>query len=168
MKIFFSPARTASSSMAWMCASWLCTPPGESSPRICSAVPCCLAVCHGLDQRGVGVEAAVLDGQIDFGQVLVHHAPGADVQMADFRIAHLAVGQADMQFGGVDQGVRILTPQLVPVRLARMGDGIEVGILAIAETIEDEQKDGSGCWSGAIGHAGFFLTKISKYKQLLI
>jgi hypothetical protein len=45
-----------------------------------------------------------------------------------------------------------------------MGDGIEVGILAVAETIEDEQEDRGDCLSGAVGHAGFFFTEISQYK----
>ena len=77
---------------------------------MCSAVPFCLAVSTALHQRGIGVEAAVLDGQIDFGQVLVHHASGADVQMSHFGIAHLPSRQSDAQLGGVDQCVRILTP----------------------------------------------------------
>ena len=112
------------------------------------------------DQRGIGKEAAVLDGQIDLGQILVHHASGADVQMAHFRIAHLPLGQTDTQFGGVDQGMRIGAPQPVPVRLARSGDGIEIGILAIAEAIKDEQED-RGDWSGMVGHVGFFGLKTS-------
>ena len=115
----------------------------------------------GLDEHGVAVEAAVLDGQVDLGQILVDHAPGADVQMAHFRIAHLTFGQADVELGGVDERVRILFPEFVPVRLAGVGDGIEIGILAIAEAIQDEQKNGGDRLGGEIGHAGFCFTKIS-------
>ena len=101
--------------------------------------PALLGRLHGLDQRQVGIKAAIFYGQIDLGQILVHHASGADVQMAHFRVAHLAVGQADTQLRCIHQCMRILTPQFVPIWFARIGDSIEIGIFAIAESVQNEQ-----------------------------
>ena len=52
-------------------------------------------VLHGIEQNGMREEFAVLDHQFDARDVHVHDAPGADVEMADFAVAHLPVGQAD-------------------------------------------------------------------------
>ena len=46
----------------------------------------------GFFQNGIGEELPRLDGMLDFRVVLVDHAAGADVHVADFRIAHLVVG----------------------------------------------------------------------------
>ena len=62
----------------------------------------------GAEQRGVGQEAAIGDRGVDARQVLIDDAPGADVHVADFRIAHLAVRQADVQPVRFDQRVRAL------------------------------------------------------------
>ena len=56
-------------------------------------------------QHRVGGETAVLDVAVDAADVLLHHAAGADVQMADFRVAELAGGQADEIFRGIDGAV---------------------------------------------------------------
>ena len=50
--------------------------------------------------------------------VHVDHAARADVQVADFAVAHLPVGQADEAAAGVDQRVGKLAQQLVVVGLA--------------------------------------------------
>ena len=40
----------------------------------------------------MGKEFAVTDHQIDAGDIHVHDATGAHVQMADFAVSHLAFG----------------------------------------------------------------------------
>ena len=50
---------------------------------------------HVADQDVVLLHLAVHDGLGDEGQLLVDDAAGADVGVADLRVAHLAVGQAD-------------------------------------------------------------------------
>ena len=47
----------------------------------------------------------------DPDQFLLYHAPGTDVQVPDFRVAHLAVGQADIVTGGVQERMRAGVPQ---------------------------------------------------------
>jgi hypothetical protein len=39
------------------------------------------------------------DGGVDAGHVHADDAAGAEVEMADFAVAHLSVGQADEVFG---------------------------------------------------------------------
>ena len=56
--------------------------------------------------------------------------------------------QPHRHFGCMNQCVRVIAPQTVEVRLVRQGDGVVVSILAIAETIEDEQKDGGNFHAG--------------------
>ena len=49
----------------------------------------------GAYEGGVGVEGAVEDRGVDAGHVHADDAAGAKVEMADFAVAHLAVGEAD-------------------------------------------------------------------------
>ena len=47
---------------------------------------------HVVDDR-VGREGAVLHSHVDARHVLIDHAPRPDVQVPDFRIAHIPFGQ---------------------------------------------------------------------------
>ena len=48
-----------------------------------------------MDEGGVFEEFAVLDLFRDLGEVLIDDAARAHVEVADFGVAHLTVGQAD-------------------------------------------------------------------------
>ena len=72
----------------------------------------------------MGKEFAVLDHQLDARAVHVHDAARADVEVADFAVAHLAVGQADKVPAGLDQRVGILAQQAVVGGLARQRDRV--------------------------------------------
>ena len=102
-------AGSCASAAAW---SWCeCTPPGETRPIRWQVPSDCLQLGDQVGQRrGLG-EAAVGDRVADAHQFLLHHAAGADVHVADLGVAHLAVGQADVAAGGVQQGVRAGLPQ---------------------------------------------------------
>ena len=54
----------------------------------------CLRRVHSGQQRGIGEEAAVRNRPVDAGDVHAHNAPGAEVQVTHFAVAHLPVGQA--------------------------------------------------------------------------
>ena len=86
--------------------------PAPSDGR-CPWTRCSLAM-NPTQRRRLG-EAAVGDRVADAHQLLLHHAAGADVHVADLGVAHLAVGQADVAAGGVQEGVRAGLPQLVKV-----------------------------------------------------
>ena len=90
------------------------------------------------ERRRAG-EAAVLGRLADPRQLLHHHPAGADVQVADLGITHLAVRQPDIAAGRVKERVRAGLPEPVEVRLARLADGIVGGLLAPAEAVEDHQ-----------------------------
>ena len=64
-------------------------------------------------------EGAVLDGEVDLAEIHRHDAPGADIGVADFRIAHLPGRQADIVSEGDQRGGRTARHQ--PVIGRRIG-----------------------------------------------
>ena len=99
-------------------------------------------------QRRRARETAILGSLTDARQFLHHHPAGADIQMADLRIAHLALRQADVLAGGSQEGVRAALPQPVEVRLARLTDCIVGQLFAPAEAVEDHQHH----WPNRLRH----------------
>ena len=61
-------------------------------------------------QRRVLGERSIGNRLADAGEFLAHHAAGADVQVPDFRIAHLAVWQPDIPAAGIEEGARAGRP----------------------------------------------------------
>ncbi len=101
-------------------------------------------VLHGVDQHGMREEFAVLDHQLDARDVHVHDAPGADIEVADLAVAHLAVGQPDERAAGVNQRVGILAQQAVVGRLAGQRDGVGLGFGAVSPAVEDDENERFG------------------------
>ena len=96
---------------------------------------------HGLHDGRVFLEFAGGDGHVDARDVHLHDAAGANVQMAHFAVAHLAVGQADKMFRRANERVGKLAQQLVVRGLAGQGDGVVGGFGAIAPSVEDGQNE---------------------------
>ena len=94
---------------------------------------------HGLGDHRVRGELAAGNQRVDAGDVHVDDAARADVEMADFAVAHLAVGQADEVIGGMEQGVGKLGEQLVVGGLAGQRNGVGLGLRPVAPAIEDGQ-----------------------------
>ena len=94
-------------------------------------------------------ELAVLDHQLDAGAVHVHDAAGADVEVADFAVAHLPVGQADEVAAGVNERVGILAQQAVVGRLAGERDGVGLGFGAVSPAVEDDEDERFGTGKGS-------------------
>ncbi len=97
----------------------------------------------GLEERRALEERAVGDGGVDARQVLQHGPPGAEVQVAHLRVAHLAGGQPDGVFRGAERGMGPVAPQRAPGRHVRGGDGVRRGIPPDPEPVEDDQDDGA-------------------------
>ena len=97
-------------------------------------------VLHGFQQYGVAVEIAFFDHQVDLGDVHVNHAPGADVQVPDFTVAHLPLRQADKTSAGVDESVGIFGEQPVIVGFARQRNGVGLGGRRITPAIENDEN----------------------------
>ena len=83
-----------------------------------------LGVVHGLQQGLVLIHVAVLGGLGDAGQLLVDNAARADVGVAHFAVAHLAVRQAHVHAGGANLGVGVLGEDFVHVGMLRRGNGV--------------------------------------------
>ena len=83
--------------------------------------------------------------RVDAGDVHAHNASSADVEVADFAVAHLSVGQADEVVGGLNQGVGKLAQQLVVGGLACQRDGVVGRFSAIAPSVEDGENERMFC-----------------------
>ena len=99
------------------------------------------AALHRVEQQRLLEKFAGRDHQVDARDVHVHDAARADIQVADFAVAHLPFGQADGRPGSVDQRVGKFCEQPVVIRFAREGDGVALGFGAIAPAIEHGQND---------------------------
>ena len=119
---------------------WECTPPSLSRPSRWSwrARPRSMA---STEER-LALEFATGDELVNAGDVHVHDAAGADIQMADFAIAHLSFGEADSGAGGVDERVGKFAQEAIVIWFARKGDRIAGGFGAIAPAVEDGEDDG--------------------------
>ena len=96
----------------------------------------------GASQGGVSVETAVGDGGVDAGHVHANDASGAEVEVSNLGVAHLAIGEADEVLTGADEGVREVAKELVVGGLAGECDGVAGGFGAVAPAVEDGEYDG--------------------------
>ena len=90
-------------------------------------------------QRRHLLDVAVGDCLADARQILHDHAPGADIEMADLGIAHLAAGQADVVARSAQKAMRSVPPQPVEGRRIGLADGIVGGIVAPTPAVENDQ-----------------------------
>src|SRR3954451_23364746 len=101
---------------------------------------------------------AALDCMIDARQFLHHDPAGADVEVPDFRIAHLAGRQADVVAGGVEQRMRARGGDAVEGWCLGLEDGIVSLLLAPAPAVQDDQHDGAMCRHSGLSLIGMGLT----------
>ena len=72
---------------------------GQQTEQVqCRAV--FLHVIDSLEKRLVFKERAILDRLRYHRKILIYYASGSDIEMADFRVAHLAFGKPDVQSAG--------------------------------------------------------------------
>src|SRR5215211_4028482 len=95
---------------------------------------------EGGDQRLVAEEGAVADGGVQALQVLEENPPGADRQVPDFGVAHLAGRQPDGLAGGREPRVRVLAPEAVEHRRPCELDRIARARRCAAPAIEDDER----------------------------
>ena len=120
------------------------TPPGPMRPIRCSRAAGPAARAHGSHEHRAREERAVRDGGVDARQVLEDRPAGAEVQVADLAVAHLARPAARRRPGGLQHGVRPLAPagaRQVGIRAAAIAS--RGGIVPDAEAVEDDQDDRS-------------------------
>ena len=64
-------------------------------------------------------ELTLTDCFVDPGQVLMNDSPGAKVEMAYFGVAHLAVGQSDVEAACAELAAGVVAIELIVKRSAR-------------------------------------------------
>ena len=116
----------------------------------------------GADESGVGVERAIGDGGVDAGDVHADDPSGAEVEMADFAVAHLAVGEADEVFAGAEEGVGVVAEESVVGGFAGLGDGVAVGLGAVTPSVEDGEDDWCFGHDGSVSLRLVLMVRISR------
>ena len=97
----------------------------------------------GLHQRVIPEEASVLDRAADPHQILHHDPSSTQIEMANFAIAHLSVGQAHRPSRRRQQRARLVGPDAIPIRRVRQEDCVRLTVFPIPPTIEDNECDGT-------------------------
>ena len=113
----------------------------DQSDDVQTAVRSCLVGGRGDEGRTLE-EGAVGDRGVDPGQVLEDRASGAEVQMPDLGVAHLAGRQTDGVLGRAEGRVRPVPPEPAPDRHRGRRDRVGRGVVADPEAIEDDEDDG--------------------------
>ena len=109
-------------------------------PEEMELTPAFLRPLHGLHQRRNQVKGVGGNQRVDAGDVHLHNAARADVQVAHFAVAHLAVGQPDKVVRRVNQRVGKLAEQLVVCGLAGQRNGVVGSFSAITPSVKDGQN----------------------------
>ena len=105
-------------------------------------------VVHRADEDLIGLEGAVLDGIVDARKLLEDDAAGANVEVADLGIAHLAIGQAHVLSGCAEGGVRVVGIQAVDERRVGRAHGVVGTLGRQTEAVHDAQQ----CGKVAVSH----------------
>ena len=92
-------------------------------------------------EHAVGEERAILDGLGDAREVLVNDAAGADVQVPDLGVAHLARRQPHGRPRGLKRAVRVRGQQTVERGGTRLADGIAGTVRGYSPAVHDHQHD---------------------------
>ena len=88
-------------------------------------------------------QGARLDLGVDAGDVHERDAPGAEVQVPDLAVAHLAGGQAHVGAARADEAVRVHGKDGVEGRGSRQTDGVVLALRPLAESVEDDENHGA-------------------------
>jgi len=92
----------------------------------------------GADGR-VLKELAITDRLGDAGEILIHHAAGTQVHVADLGVAHLAVRQTDIHARTRDQAVRHARAKTIQHRFLGRINGVVFVTFTVTEAIQDDQ-----------------------------
>ena len=99
-------------------------------------------VIHGVYERFVLKERTVLYRLRDAGKLLINDAACADVGVADFAVAHLAVRQTDVHAGSADLCNRVFREQLIEVRSLSGGNRVALRF-SNSETVQNHEYNRS-------------------------
>jgi len=94
---------------------------------------------HRACQDRVGEESAFFNFNIQARQILIHDAARTQVDMAYFRVAHLAIRQAHFQARRINQRMRAFCPQTVHNRGFGAENSVILLVFTVAVAIQDHQ-----------------------------
>ncbi len=100
-----------------------------------------LGVLERADDLGILHDRIVAASAVDLYQILVDDAAGADIEVADLRIAHLAVGQADVLAVGAQLRVGIFFGHGRNIIGMNGGNDIRLVMAAVAPAVENHQQN---------------------------
>src|SRR5215471_1875126 len=100
------------------------------------------AALHGLLEQRNLIELMISDELVDARDVHVHNAAGTDVEVADFAVAHLALGETNRGSGCLDQRVREFVEEFIVNGLTREGDGIALSFGAVTPAVQHRKYHG--------------------------
>ena len=112
----------------------------EQSQEVERAAP----LLHGAtqrDERRQSEEVARVDCLRDAHNVLRHHAPGAEIEVADFAVADLSFGESHGEPRRVEQRARRFRPETVPSGRVAELDGVARPAGPEAPAVEHDQDD---------------------------
>ena len=112
---------------------------GEQAEQVQAPAGAVAGALAGGEQSLVLKEAAVGDRVIDPGQVLLDDRPGAEVEVADLRVAHLPFGQPDIGALGGELGMGKVGPEAIEDGGRGKRDRVAWARLGHAPAIEDDQ-----------------------------
>ena len=112
---------------------------GQKAHEVQGGAPL-LAVGHGLQIGGVLEERAAFNVTADVGQVLEHHAAGADVGVAHLAVAHLPLGQTHVQSGSGQTAAGTLSKNLVQIGGRSVGHSVARSVGRHAKAVHDNQS----------------------------
>ena len=89
------------------------------------------------------VELSALYALGDPHQILRHHPPGTEVQVANLTVSHLPLGKPDRQAARIQKGPGKRAPQPVPNGRRCQLDRVALPLGPVAPAVQDHQDDPS-------------------------
>ena len=114
--------------------------PAELGPEHTGELRRLAVECYRAVECGVLAERSLCDRDIDARDVHQRNSSGAEIQVTDFAITHLALGKSHGAAGCIEQGVREGIPETMPDRGPAQLDRVTLARRAIAPAIEDYQN----------------------------
>jgi len=93
----------------------------------------------GGPQNRIFRESVVANHPIQPCNVHLNNAAGADIQVADFAVTHLAIGQADRFARGMNQSVRVVAQEAVEHRGVRRAHRVALDGEGVPPSVENGQ-----------------------------
>ncbi len=100
-----------------------------------------LGVLERTDDLGILHDRIVAAGAVDLHQVLVDDAPGADIEVAHLRIAHLAVGQTDVLAISAQLRVGVFFGHGRDIGGMDRRNDVRLVVAAVAPAVENHQQN---------------------------